>query len=105
MPEVKEAKPRFVDTNIWLYAFIESGHTAQRQIAKTVVSQSEIVVSVQVINETCVNLLKKAATPEATIRQLVTSFYDKYTVIDFDLNVLLTASELRERYSYRFGTA
>jgi predicted nucleic acid-binding protein len=102
MPEVEETKRCFVDTNIWLYAFIESGDAAQRQIAKAVAGRSEIVVSVQVINETCVNLLKKAATSETIIRQLVTSFYDKYTVIDFDAGILLTASELREKYSFSF---
>ncbi|MBI5567093.1 MAG: PIN domain-containing protein [Chloroflexi bacterium] len=59
MPEVEEANRCFVDTNIWLYAFIESGDAVQRQIAKD-------------------------------------------TVTDFDSGILLTASELREKYSFSF---
>jgi predicted nucleic acid-binding protein len=103
MPEPEdEAERCFVDTNIWLYAFIESGDVVQREAAKAIVSRPEIVISVQVINETCVNLLKKAAVSEATIRQLVIAFYDKCAVIGLDQSTLLTASDLREKYSLSF---
>ena len=59
-------------------------------------------MSTQVINETCVNLLKKALLPEETIRQLVIAFYEKYAVTAMDPSTLLTASELREKYSLSF---
>ncbi len=74
MPEVEPVSRCFIDTNIWLYAFVESDNAAQHEIAKTVVSRSEIVISVQVINETCVNLLRKAAASEATIQELNNGF-------------------------------
>ena len=77
----KEGTERcFVDTNIWLYAFIEADDSPKHQVAKEVVSRPHVVVSTQVINETCVNLLKKASLSEATIRQLVAAFYEKYAV-------------------------
>jgi predicted nucleic acid-binding protein len=98
----EEPKRCFVDTNIWLYAFIESDNAPKREVAKTVVSRQDVVVSTQVINETCVNLLKKASLPEATIRQLVAAFYEKYAVTDIDRSTLLAASELREKYSLSF---
>jgi predicted nucleic acid-binding protein len=55
-----------------------------------------------VINEACVNLLKRASVPEATVRQLMAAFYEKYTVTDIDPSILLTASELREERSLSF---
>ncbi len=99
---MSDLKRCFVDTNIWLYAFIESGDVTRSDMAKAAIRQAEVVVSVQIINETCVNLLKKVGTPEATLRQLVMAFYDKYSVVDFDPTILLTASELREKHSLSF---
>jgi predicted nucleic acid-binding protein len=98
----EETKRCFVDTNIWLYAFIESDNATKREVAKAVVGRQDVIVSTQVINETCVNLLKKALLPEETIRQLVIAFYEKYAVTDIDRSTLLTASELREKYSLSF---
>ena len=52
----------FIDTNIWLYAFIETQNKSEkrkRSLAKKTIQSNEIVISDQVINETCVNLLKK----------------------------------------------
>ena len=50
----------FIDTNIWLYAFFqtESG-TNKQKIARSIIDSQNIVVSTQVINEVCVNLIKK----------------------------------------------
>lgn len=97
-----ETKRCFVDTNVWLYAFTEPDDASKQAVAKAVVSRQDIVVSTQVINETCVNLLKKASLPEVTIRQLVVAFYEKYVVTEIDRSILLTASELREKYSLSF---
>ena len=60
------------------------------------------MVSTQVINETCVNLLRHVAFSEASIRQLVAAFYEKYAVADVDRDSLLDASQLREGYSLSF---
>lgn len=51
----------FVDTNVWLYAFIESDDVQKRATAKAIVQSCAAVISTQVINETCVNLVKKAS--------------------------------------------
>lgn len=64
--------------------------------------EAEPVISTQVINEVCVNLLKKAHFTEDQISQLIASFYEKYPVIELDKPTLLTASELRQRYSLSF---
>jgi len=46
----------FVDTNIWLYARLETGETTKCATARKLIQNSTPVVSVQVINEVCVNL-------------------------------------------------
>jgi len=49
----------FVDTNIWLYAFMEDDE--KRDAALKIFTQDEILLSTQVINEICINLLTKAS--------------------------------------------
>lgn len=96
----------FVDTNIWLYAFIEAddetGNTTKSAIARALIQKSEPVVSTQVINEVCVNLLRRANFSEEQISRLIESFYEKYQVIELTKSVLLLASQLRQRYSLSF---
>ncbi|MFP3896239.1 MAG: PIN domain-containing protein [Anaerolineales bacterium] len=62
----------------------------------------DITVSTQVINEVCVNLLKRADVAEGHIRSLVASFYRRYTVVPLDQATLLRASEVREEYCFSF---
>jgi len=50
MPD-NQATNCFIDTNIWLYAFIEGDDTTKSGIARTLIQQSEPVVSAQVIKE------------------------------------------------------
>jgi predicted nucleic acid-binding protein len=58
-----------------------------------------VAVSSQVINEICVNLLKKTQVTEAEVRELVRAFYQKYPVVLLDQPVQIGDSELRERFS------
>ena len=103
MTEINKSQERcFIDTNIWLYAFIEGDDKQKHTVAKSVIQKPDVVVSTQVINEACVNMLKKASLPEKDIRELITAFYDKYTVVNVDKATLLKASELRERYSLSY---
>ncbi|MBR8828546.1 MAG: PIN domain-containing protein [Gomphosphaeria aponina SAG 52.96 = DSM 107014] len=95
----------FVDSNIWLYALIKSGETDEKHSkAKSLISAKEevIAVSTQVINEVCVNLLRKSIFSEEQIQALIASFYKKYKVIDNNQEVLLQASNLRKKYIFSF---
>lgn len=93
----------FIDTNIWLYAFTV-GHDPEKTVrAKALVeAQSAVFVSTQVINEACVNLIKKANFSEQQIQQLIESFYAKYAVVEFDKPLLLKASTLRRQHTLSF---
>jgi len=92
----------FIDTNIWLYAFIESQDPEKTIVAKSVIQNHEVVVSPQVVNEVCVNLIKKVRFDEPSIQDLIASFYTKYRVVDISREVLLKASQLRQRYQVSF---
>ena len=61
-----------------------------------------IITSTQVINEVCINLLKKLILNEQQIENLIKSFYQKYQVIEINREILLTASKLRTQYNFSF---
>ncbi len=92
----------FIDTNIWLYVFLDTGEADKSSRAKAVVTRTEPVLSVQVINEICVNLIKKAGFSEEQISQLVEALYEKYPIVEMDEGILLDASQLRQEYALSF---
>ena len=57
----------FVDSNIWLYALIESDDPRHKTAKEKIRQVEGLVVSSQVISEVCVNMLKKAGQNEAFI--------------------------------------
>ena len=97
-----QVRPSFIDTNIWLYAFIPSQDAHKAMLAKAIIGRGDIIISLQVINEVCVNLIKKAQFDEARIRQLINSFYSRYTVVSTDRIALLKASEFRGTLTLSF---
>ncbi len=92
----------FVDTNVWLYAFIDGNDQDKSALARALMKQSDIVLSTQVVTEVCVNLLKKASFPEDRLARLIDSFYEKYFVADLRRSRFLSASDLRTRYSLSY---
>lgn len=101
MPD-KPVTSCFVDTNIWLYAFIELDDPAKTAVARKLIAETEPIVSTQVVNEVCVNLLRRAAFTEEQISQLIESFYQRYVVVEPGQMVLMAASQLRSRHSLSF---
>lgn len=91
----------FLDTNVWLYAFIE-GNARKTEKAAALIRQVEPVLSVQVVNEIGVNLLRKAGFAEARLRELIASFHAHYPVLDLTRDTLTSASALRERYALSY---
>ncbi|MGK7895540.1 MAG: PIN domain-containing protein [Xenococcus sp. (in: cyanobacteria)] len=93
----------FVDSNIWLYAFsTDQKEETKRILAKQLIKEKSIIISTQVINEVCRNLLKKHKLDEKSISNLIASFYSKYQVISFNIDILESASNLRNQYSVSF---
>lgn len=102
VPEA-EAESCFIDTNIWRYAFTVGNDPEKTVRAKTLIEvQSAVFVSTQVINEVCVNLIKKAHFSEQQVQQLIESFYAKYVVVELSKPVVLKASALRGQHALSF---
>ncbi|MBI5186556.1 MAG: PIN domain-containing protein [Nitrospinae bacterium] len=102
MGVIKQKTQCFVDTNIWLYSFIETDEAEKTKIAKSIIRDNEVFISSQVVNETCVNLLRNARFSEENIQLLITSFYHKYTVLKISKGILFHASKLRGHYNLSF---
>jgi predicted nucleic acid-binding protein len=92
----------FIDTNIWLYSFIQSQNREKTKIARAVIKECEIVITTQIINEICVNLIKKANFSEERILNLIESLFRKYTVFELSQDILLLASKIRTQHSFSF---
>ncbi len=101
---MSESERCFVDSNIWLYAFIAGQDTSKSQIAQNLLrdKQDDIIISSQVVNEVCVNLIRKAGMEETAVQQLTHSFYRQYDVLGLTEPLLLTASDLRQHYSLSY---
>ena len=84
----------FVDSNILLYAFMESSEKSK--IANEIIETENIMLSTQVINEVCINLIKKAKYSEAEIKQTIHNIYANYEVALINQEIILYASTLRE---------
>ncbi len=91
-----------LDTNVWLYALLEGQDARKSAVAKGLIKTEELMLSVQIINETCVNLIRKGKFPEGEIRELVVAFHERYPVLTQSSMSLVAASELREEYSLSF---
>lgn len=105
MTEFDTAKNKcLIDSNIWLYAFIETQDSGKSSIAKSVIQNKDIsiLLSTQIINEVCINLIKKAGFSEEKIRRLINSFYRKYDVIGIEREILFKSSEIREKHNFSF---
>lgn len=90
----------FIDTNIFLYAFCDKDIDKQF-IAKEIVLQNHSI-SIQVINETSNNLIKKLNFNEDNIKSFLQSAYTKYDIIGFTENIFIRASDVRMQLKYSY---
>jgi predicted nucleic acid-binding protein len=98
----------FVDTNIWLYGFIQNQkpedaakHPVSRSLLQSL-PKEKLFISTQVINEVCKNLIKKASFSEQQIQALIGNFYSDYQVIELNRDILMRSSDLRQKYAISF---
>ncbi len=102
------ATPSFIDTNVWLYRLFDdkkievAERDRKRNIAISITSDERIIISTQVVNEVSANLLKKAAFNEEQIKAVIQSLYRRCTVVEFNLNIFESASDIRSRYNFSF---
>jgi predicted nucleic acid-binding protein len=96
----------FVDSNIWLYRFIlnssDPSAVKKQQIATNVTSQENLLVSTQVLNEVCANLIRKAGFDNSQIQNLIEDFSEGCEILPVSLETLQYAVKLRDRYLLSF---
>ncbi|MBN3947116.1 MAG: PIN domain-containing protein [Nostoc sp. NMS7] len=92
----------FLDSNIWIYALANNQDINKRNIACRLVDAEGVIISTQVINEVCLNLIKKSSFTEQQITQLIEAFYKGSHIISFNRDILVNSSNLRSRYNFSF---
>jgi predicted nucleic acid-binding protein len=70
--------------------------SAKAKIANEIIDTENVMLSTQVINEVCINLIKKAKYSEAEIKQTVHNIYASYDVTLINQEIILYASKIRE---------
>jgi len=91
----------FVDTNVWLYAFL-TGDPKKHGIAAALLRGTTPVVSAQVVNEVCANLIRKGGFDGVQIRRTIREFYSYYRVVPLDRDLFLDAADLRDLFSLSY---
>ncbi len=103
---VGEPQSCFIDSNIWLYRFIinprDTNAIPKQQIATTVTNSQNILISTQVVNEVCANLIRKAGFNNAQIQILLEELAQGCEILPVSLETLQSAVKLRDRYLLSF---
>jgi len=96
----------FIDSNVWLYALIETQQErdiVKHKLAKQLLTTDiDIHISTQVVNEVCINLMRKANKDNDYIFQFSRDFIASYSVHSQTTDDLLTASSLRLDYHFSY---
>lgn len=87
----------FVDSNVWLYAFMDETEPKHAP-ANALITQTGIVLSTQVVNEVCSNLIRKSGYNEQEIQQTIHNLQANHPILDVSLAIIQQASLLREAY-------
>jgi predicted nucleic acid-binding protein len=94
----------FLDTNILLYAKVDDGsdkHTKCHNLLAVILVGSEIVVSVQALNEYYVNALKKNITP-AEIQNTVRQFISDFEIVPLTKELVIETHRICNRYRFSY---
>jgi predicted nucleic acid-binding protein len=90
----------FADSNIWLYAFMDNGE--KKSAAAAIIVNNKCILSTQIVNEVCVNLIKKADYGEEDISKLVENLYSNYKIEIINKAVILKSSAIRKSMSVSY---
>ncbi|MFM8299334.1 MAG: PIN domain-containing protein [Microcystis aeruginosa] len=101
-----ESQPFFIDSNIWLYRFIvncsDTNAIPKQQIATNITNQGNLIISTQVVNEVCSNLIRKAGFNNLQIQNLLEELTQGFEILPVSLETLEYGVKLRDRYLISF---
>jgi len=96
----------FIDSNIWLYRFIvnpNDPHAIPKQkIATSITNYPYLIISTQVVNEVCANLIRKANFDNSQIQELIAELAEGCEILPVALTTVQYAVTLRYQYSLSF---
>jgi len=101
---------KFIDSNIWLYRFLydpkvdHQQYEAKRLIAIDLTQSIErsLVISTQVITETCAVLKRKTNITDQDILELVEEFENQCEIVNLTTIEIKEACRLRANYSFSY---
>jgi predicted nucleic acid-binding protein len=94
----------FVDTNVWVYLYLHDDDEKYKIAEKYLVKNDPnavFIITWQIINEVA-NTLLRYKYDEVEIRKYIEQLCKTCTIQDFTKEIVLTASSLREKYSFSF---
>jgi predicted nucleic acid-binding protein len=101
-----EFSPCFIDSNVWLYRFIVNPNDAdsirKQQIATTITNSPNILISTQVVNEVCANLIRKANFNNQQISRFIEELAEGCEILSVSFETIQSAVALREQYLVSF---
>lgn len=101
---------QFIDSNIWLYRLLidptmeQEESEAKRQIAITLTqgTNKNLIVSTQVITETCAVLKRKTKISDDNLLELIQEFEEQCEVIPLTTAHIKHACQLRINYHFSY---
>ncbi|MDR3049695.1 MAG: PIN domain-containing protein [Elusimicrobiota bacterium] len=94
----------FIDSNIWIYLFVHQDNPKSKVSRQFIVenyNKNILVISYQAINEVS-NVLKGKGFSETDIRFVIENMSDYCNIYDYSKDIVIFASELREKHSVSF---
>ncbi|WP_017296042.1 PIN domain-containing protein [Geminocystis herdmanii] len=98
----------FIDSNIWLYRLLYDTksdpflYKRKREIAINLTNSPNIIISTQVITETCSVLKRKANFSDTQIFQIIEEFEEQCYIICLTSREMKNACELRKKYNFSY---
>jgi len=96
-----ENNPHFLDTSIWKYAVLKKGRLEKIESAQALINMQPAVVSTQVINELCTELLKNRKQGEEALRSFIEDVYNNHRVVDLTKETFLMAADFRRDHGLK----
>src|SRR5262245_34429308 len=90
-----DTNPHFLDTSIWLHALLKNSTAEKIESAQALINMQPAIVSTQVINEVCTELLKRRKLGEEVLRNFIEDVYANHHVVELNQETFLAAADLR----------
>ncbi len=97
----------FIDSNLWIYSFVEAEEEQEKRriviaLLEELSQQSDIIISIQVVNETHWTLQRRYNVEEGQIRERIEGMIAISEIIPLTLADYQEARDLREQYARSF---